>query len=46
MITLDKMDTLQISHALQQDRITSKIFCGVFPSDRLPESRIIRVDLL
>lgn len=31
------MNTAQIIHALQQDPITSKKFCGVFPSDKLPQ---------
>lgn len=32
------MNTTQIAHALEQDPIASKKFCGVFPSDLLPES--------
>jgi hypothetical protein len=32
------MNTNQIAYALEQDSITSKRFCGVFPSDRLPET--------
>jgi hypothetical protein len=30
------MNTAQITHALEQDPVTSKKFCGVFPSDKLP----------
>ena len=32
------MNTVQIREALQQDPITSKKFCGVFPSDKLPQT--------
>ena len=32
------MNTIQITHALEQDPITSKKFCGVFPSDKLPRT--------
>ena len=32
------MNTLQITRALEQDPITSKKFCGVFPSDKLPRT--------
>ena len=31
------MDTFQIARALEQDATTSKKFCGVFPSDKLPQ---------
>ena len=32
------MNTAQITHSLEQDRVTSKKFCGVFPSDKLPQT--------
>ena len=32
------MNTAQITYVLEHDSITSKKFCGVFPSDRLPET--------
>ena len=32
------MNTAQITHALEQDPVTSKKFCGVFPSDKLPRT--------
>jgi hypothetical protein len=32
------MNTFQIKHALEQDPVTRKIFCGVFPSDKLPQT--------
>jgi hypothetical protein len=32
------MNTSQITHALEQDPVTSKKFCGVFPSDKLPQT--------
>ena len=32
------MNTSQITHALENDVITSKKFCGVFPSDQLPKT--------
>ena len=32
------MNTVQIREALKQDPITSKKFCGVFPSDKLPQT--------
>ena len=32
------MNTAQITHALEQDPVTSKKFCGVFPSDKLPQT--------
>ena len=32
------MNTIQIVRALEQDPITSNKFCGVFPSDQLPET--------
>ena len=32
------MNTTQIARALEQDSNTSKKFCGVFPSDKLPEA--------
>ena len=32
------MNTAQITHALEQDPVTSKTFCGVFPSDKLPQT--------
>jgi hypothetical protein len=32
------MNTVQITHALEQDPVTSKKFCGVFPSDKLPQT--------
>ena len=31
------MNTIQIVHALEQDSVTRKRFCGVFPRDKLPE---------
>ena len=31
------MNTTQIAYALEQDP-TSKLFCGVFPSDKLPQT--------
>ena len=31
------MNTIQITRALKQDPMTSKTFCGVFPSDKLPQ---------
>jgi hypothetical protein len=30
------MNTAEITHALEQDSITSTKFCRVFPSDKLP----------
>ena len=32
------MNTAQITNALEQDPVTSKKFCGVFPSDKLPQT--------
>jgi hypothetical protein len=32
------MNTAQITHALEQDPVTSKKFCGVLPSDKLPQT--------
>ena len=32
------MNTAQITHVLEQDPVTSKKFCGVFPSDKLPQT--------
>ena len=32
------MNTAQIAYALEQDPKTSKTFCGVFPSDKLPQT--------
>ena len=32
------MNTVQIAYALEQDPKTSKMFCGVFPSDKLPQT--------
>ena len=32
------MNTAQIAYALEQDPKTSKKFCGVFPSDKLPQT--------
>ena len=32
------MNTAQIINALEQDPITRKTFCGVFPSDKLPQT--------
>ena len=32
------MNTVQITHALEEDPITNKEFCGVFPSDKLPQT--------
>jgi hypothetical protein len=32
------MNTAQIVQALEQDRVTKKMFCGVFPSDKLPQT--------
>ena len=32
------MNTAQITHALEEDPITNKKFCGVFPSDKLPQT--------
>ena len=32
------MNTVQITRALRHDPITSKTFCGVFPSDKLPQA--------
>ena len=34
------MNTVQIAHALEQDPVTSKTFCGVFPSNKLPQTVI------
>ena len=31
------MNTAQIAYALEQDPKTSKMFCGMFPSDKLPQ---------
>ena len=31
------MNTIQIVHALEQDSVTRKRFCGVFSRDKLPE---------
>jgi hypothetical protein len=33
------MNTYQITHALEHDPVTSKQFCGVFPSDKLPQRK-------
>ena len=32
------MNTDEIARALEQDPVTSKRFCGVFPSDKLPKT--------
>jgi hypothetical protein len=32
------MNTAQITHALEQDSVTSKRFFGVFASDKLPQT--------
>ena len=32
------MNTFQINHALKQDPITNRKFCGVLPSDKLPKA--------
>lgn len=32
------MNTAQIQRALEQDSVTSKKFCGVFPCDKLPQT--------
>ena len=32
------MNTVQIAYALEQDPKTTKMFCGVFPSDKLPQT--------
>ena len=32
------MNTAQITHALEQDPVTRKKFCGVIPSDKLPQT--------
>ena len=32
------MNNAQITHALEEDPITNKKFCGVFPSDKLPQT--------
>ena len=32
------MNTVQIASALEQDPKTSKMFCRVFPSDKLPQT--------
>ena len=32
------MNTAQIAYALEHDSKTSKKFCGVFPSDKLPQT--------
>ena len=32
------MNTAQIAYALEHDPKTSKKFCGVFPSDKLPQT--------
>ena len=32
------MNTAQITHALEEDPITKKTFCGVFPCDKLPQT--------
>ena len=32
------MNTVQIAYALEQDPKTNKMFCGVFPSDKLPQT--------
>ena len=32
------MDTFQLTQALKQDPKTSRTFCGVFPSDKLPQT--------
>ncbi len=34
------MNTGQIVQALEQDLVTSKMFCGVFPSNKLPQTVI------
>ena len=35
---LKNMNTAQIAYALEHDAKTSKKFCGVFPSDKLPQT--------
>jgi hypothetical protein len=35
------MNTSQITHALEQDPVTSKKFCGVFPSEVASDDRQI-----
>ena len=32
------MNTAQITHALEEDPVTNKKFCGVFPNDKLPQT--------
>ena len=32
------MNTAQIAHALEHDPVARKKFCGVFPSDKLPQT--------
>jgi hypothetical protein len=32
------MNTYQITRALEHDPVTNKQFCGVFPSDKLPQT--------
>ena len=32
------MNTYQITRALEHDPVTSKQFCGIFPSDKLPQA--------
>jgi hypothetical protein len=34
------MNTVQIAHALEQDPVTSRTFCGVFPINKLPQTLI------
>ncbi len=34
------MNTAQIAHALEQDPVMSKTFCGMFPSNKLPQTII------
>ena len=34
----DCSNTTQITHVLEQDPVTSKKFCSVFPSDKLPQT--------
>ena len=40
-ILVKSMNTAQIAYALEHDPKTSKKFCGVFPSDKLPMSKLI-----
>ena len=32
------MNTFEIKHALEQDPIARKMFCGVFPSNKIPQT--------